>query len=97
MKFARVETKPDGYMWLMTCLLAVAVVLMAFSLSLGAAAVPQKSFSSAEEAVKAAVAAARNNDDKEMLAIFGANAKEILFSGDAVADKVEARTIRCRL
>jgi len=87
MKFARVETKPDGYMWLMTRLLAVAVVLMAFSLSLGAA-VPQKNFSSAEEAVKAAVAAARNNDDKELLAIFGANAKEILFSGDAVADKV---------
>jgi Protein of unknown function (DUF2950) len=86
MKLARAETKPDGYMSLMTRLLAVAVVLMAFSLSLGAAA-PQKSFSSAEEAVKAAVAAARNNDDKEMLAIFGANAKEILFSGDAVADK----------
>ena len=64
MKFARVETKPDGYMWLMTRLLAVAVVLMAFGLSLGAAA-PQKSFSSAEEAVKAAVAAARNSDDKE--------------------------------
>jgi Protein of unknown function (DUF2950) len=86
MKLTRAETKPDGYMWLMTRLLAVAVVLMAFSLSLGAAA-PQKSFSSAEEAVKAAVAAARNNDDKDMLAIFGANAKEILFSGDAVADK----------
>ena len=64
MKFARVETKPDGYMWLMTRLLAVAVVLMAFGLSLGAAA-PQKSFSSAEEAVKAAVAAARNSADKE--------------------------------
>jgi hypothetical protein len=52
-----------------------------------AAAVQQKSFSSAEDAVKAAVAAAKNNDDKELLAIFGANAKEILFSGDAVADK----------
>ena len=44
--------------------LAVAVVLMAFSLSLGAAAVPQKSFSSAEEAVKHAVAAAREMTTK---------------------------------
>jgi hypothetical protein len=52
-----------------------------------AAVAPQKSFSSAEEAVKAAVAAARNNNDKELLAIFGAQGKEIIFSGDAVADK----------
>ena len=53
-----------------------------------AAVAQQKSFSSAEEAVKAAVAAARNNNDKELLAIFGAQAKELLFSGDAVADKL---------
>jgi hypothetical protein len=52
-----------------------------------AAVAPQKSFSSAEEAVKAAVAAARNNNDKELLAIFGAQGREIIFSGDAVADK----------
>ena len=52
-----------------------------------AATAPQKSFSSAEEAVKATVAAARNNNDKELLAIFGAQGKEIIFSGDAVADK----------
>lgn len=51
------------------------------------AAAQQKSFASAEEAVKAAIAAARGNNDKEMLAIFGANAKELLFSGDPVADK----------
>lgn len=47
----------------------------------------QKSFSSAEEAVRAAVAAAKNDDDKELLAIFGPQSKEALFSGDAVADK----------
>jgi len=52
-----------------------------------AAVAPQKSFASAEEAVKAAVAAARNNNDKDLLAIFGAPGKEIIFSGDAVADK----------
>ena len=33
------------------------------------------------------MAAARSNNDKEMLAIFGASAKDLLFSGDPVADK----------
>ena len=47
----------------------------------------QKMFSSPEEAVKAAIAAARSNNDNELLAIFGPKAKEILFSGDPVADK----------
>lgn len=68
--------------------LVVAVALMFSPHSLHAAAVAQqKSFASAEEAVKATIAAARNNNDKELLAIFGAPAKEILFSGDPVADK----------
>jgi Na+-transporting methylmalonyl-CoA/oxaloacetate decarboxylase gamma subunit len=52
-----------------------------------AAAAQQKTFPSAEEAVKAAVAAARSDSDKELLAIFGAQAKDLLLSGDAVADK----------
>src|SRR6266850_4283424 len=67
----------------------VATVALIFTLHVtgSAALAQQKSFSSAEEAVKAAVAASRSNNEKEMLAIFGAQAKEILFSGDAVADK----------
>ncbi len=52
-----------------------------------AAEVKQKNFASAEEAVKAVIAAARSNNDKELLAIFGQSAKELIFSGDAVADK----------
>src|SRR5688572_2365024 len=56
-------------------------------LSFAATPAKQKSFATPEEAVKAAVAAARNNDDKELLAIYGPHAKELLFSGDAVADK----------
>ncbi len=54
--------------------------------SFGAAA-QQKTFTSADEAVKAAVAAARANNEKDLLAIFGPQAKELLSSGDAVADK----------
>jgi hypothetical protein len=52
-----------------------------------AAAAQQKSFPSAEEAVKAAVAAATRDDNKDLLAIFGPGAKDLISSGDAVADK----------
>lgn len=66
---------------------AVLMTLAFATMSLAATVAQQRSFSSAEEAVKAAIAAARSNNDKEMLAIFGAQAKELLFSGDTVADK----------
>jgi hypothetical protein len=68
-------------------LLAVAGLIFALQSTGSAATAQQKSFPSAEEAVKAAIAAARSNNDKELLAIFGSQGKEILFSGDAVADK----------
>jgi hypothetical protein len=70
-------------------LFAAAVVVIIFIL-VGAkadAAVTQKGFSTPEEAVKAAVTAARNNDDKGLIAIFGPSSKDLLFSGDSVADK----------
>jgi hypothetical protein len=70
-----------------------AIRVAAFLISLGlceisfAAAVQQKTFPSADAAVKATVAAAKSNDDKELLAIFGPHAKELISSGDPVADK----------
>ena len=68
---------------------AVTIIFVLTVSQFAVAATPakQKSFATPEEAVKAVVAAAKNNDDKEMLAIFGAPAKDLLFSGDAVADK----------
>ncbi|HEY7220270.1 MAG TPA: DUF2950 domain-containing protein [Candidatus Binatia bacterium] len=70
-------------------LMVATAIMLTFTCSgmSSAATAQQKTFSSAEEAVKAAIAAARSNNDKELLAIFGAQAKEILFSGDAIADK----------
>jgi len=62
------------------------VSLMSIHESFGAAA-QQKSFVSAEEAIKAVIAAAKHDDNKELLAIFGPGAKELIFSGDAVADR----------
>jgi len=46
----------------------------------------QKTFSSADEAAKALVAAAQNNDDKALLEILGPDAEQIVSSGDAVED-----------
>ena len=63
------------------------LIMFAFTATAFAAAAQQKTFSSPEEAVKATATAAKNNDDKELLAIFGPSAKELLFSGDSVADK----------
>ena len=47
----------------------------------------QKSFKSPEDAFKALVQAARNNDIEELSAIFGPEGKDIISSGDAVADR----------
>lgn len=66
-----------------------AVILLSgtYSHSL-AKSILQKSFASPEEAVNALVAAIRAEDKKEILAIFGRGGKELISSGDEVADKV---------
>jgi hypothetical protein len=67
--------------------IAVAVVIILTHAGTSAAAEKQKTFASAEEAVKALITAARNDDNTEMLKIFGADGKDLIFSGDKVADK----------
>src|SRR5687767_14295595 len=52
-----------------------------------AATAQQKSFPSAEEAVKAAISAARAADEKELAAIFGPGSQELMSSGDRVGDE----------
>lgn len=51
------------------------------------AGIPQKSYSSPEEAVNGLIAAVRANDTKAMLAIMGQGSKEMISSGDTVADR----------
>jgi len=46
----------------------------------------QKAFSSADEATKALVDAARNNDEKALIEILGPEAKDLVSSGDATQD-----------
>ena len=73
--------------WAAFAVATIFVVITACQFAVAATPAKQKSFASPEEAVKAALAAAKKNDDKELLAIFGAQAKDLMFSGDAVADK----------
>ena len=69
----------------------VAAMMVAGFYQIGIAAdvkqVKQKSFQSPEEAVKTLFDAAKAGDTKEMLAIFGPAGKEVISSGDEVADK----------
>jgi len=67
--------------------IAVAIAVLLILAGASFAAAKQETFASAEEAVKALVSAARNNDDSGLLAIFGADGKDLIFSGDKVADK----------
>ena len=52
----------------------------------------QKTFASPAEAGKAFLEAARSGDQAALLAIFGPDGKEVLFSGDPVKDKNALRT-----
>lgn len=50
-------------------------------------AADQKTFATPDEAVKALVQASSDGNQEEMLAIFGEDGKELVYSGDAVQDK----------
>ena len=69
----------------------VAALMIAGFYQMGIAAdvkqVKQKSFQAPEEAAKALFEALRAGDMKELLAIFGPAGKEVISSGDEVADK----------
>ncbi len=68
--------------------LAALTVLLTgcFAASSSAQQAGQKTFSSAEDASKALVAAAQSNDEKAMLEILGADGKQIVSSGDPTED-----------
>jgi hypothetical protein len=85
MRFHGIHIRHISSIYLLSITVAILFV-MTFPGSLPAA-VKQKSFGSAEEAVQALISAGRNNDDKELSAIFGPDGKDIMFSGDKAADK----------
>ena len=65
----------------------MAVFLSAAGNPVAFAAAKQKSFASPEDAVKELIASVKAGDAKAMLAVLGTDAKPIIQSGDAAADK----------
>ncbi len=68
-------------------LVVVFTVALIFFGSYQKADAQQKTFRSPEEAVKSLMDAVRSNNTKELLAMFGPAGKEIISSGDEVADQ----------
>lgn len=87
MKLEKTNRKKSIWLFLGVAITAAFVTTFGLTEMCSAATAQQKTFSTAEDAVKAVVTAAKNNNDNEMLAIFGPASKELIFSGDAVADK----------
>lgn len=68
----------------------LSLLLLVFGLPtcvLAQAASGQKTFSKSSEAVQALIAAARAGDQAQLLAVLGPDAKDLIDSGDPVADK----------
>ncbi|HXX53388.1 MAG TPA: DUF2950 domain-containing protein [Thermodesulfovibrionales bacterium] len=86
------ETVRSGKIWRYDVAVFIAAVFAVISFSIPALAqdTGQRKFKSPEDAVNALVEAARNSDIKELLAILGPEGKDIISSGDPVADE-EAR------
>jgi len=74
----------SGSLYGLVALFAVALIFFG---SYQRADAQQKTFKTPEEAVKSLMDALKSNNTKELLAIFGTAGKEIISSGDKVADK----------
>jgi len=75
------------YRYALAAFITAIIMVTCFSCPAFAQDTKQKKFKSPEDAVKALVEAAKNNDTEELLAIFGPEGKDIISSGDAVADR----------
>ena len=78
----------ERWLTVLACIIAAVLFIQADSTSSLAAGVPQKSFTSPQEAVNALVAASRAEDLKELSIIGGPGSKALIFSGDEAADRV---------
>jgi hypothetical protein len=81
--------KNDEERWLtvLACLISGTLLLLWAASFSHAQGMPHRSFSSPEKAVTSLVSAVRANDMEEMLAILGPASRELIFSGDEVADR----------
>ncbi len=83
-----IDTKRDS--WFKGCgalVIAAAFIVLLFFGSAHAETVKQRTFASPEEAVKAFIEALKSNDVKALEAILGPGSRDLVSSGDPVADK----------
>ena len=64
----------------------VIIVVTVFGFLASAQDIKQREFTSPQDAFNALLEADKNNDTKELLAIFGTGSKDVISSGDVVAD-----------
>jgi hypothetical protein len=85
----RANLEYRNYRWgaLIQFALAILIVAGCFPARAAAQEKGQKTFSSAEDASQALIAAVQANDENAMLDVLGPSGKEIVSSGDAVEDK----------
>jgi hypothetical protein len=83
----RYKKKCLHYLTALTGIIATFILLSGNFSPVFAKSVQQKCFASPEEAVNALVAAVKANDKNDMLAILGTGGKELISSGDEVADE----------
>jgi hypothetical protein len=82
-----------GRDWMILALVALIALVMVLAgchkkePGVGEAAVGQKTFASADDAAKSLAEAARSDNQTELLAIFGPDSKDILYSGNAAEDR----------
>jgi hypothetical protein len=87
--FINIWNQKKRSMWRFGFAILAAVMMSAgFDQGVFAADAGQKGFKSPEEAIKALIDAVKGNDTKELMAIFGPAGKELIFSGDEVADQI---------
>jgi len=68
-------------------LMLVMLIMIAMPVATLGQAITQKAFSTADDAVQALVQAAADHNQHELLAVLGADGKELVYSGDDVQDQ----------
>jgi hypothetical protein len=71
----------------LTCLVALPLIVLCIRGDAAAAAPKQKTFPSTQAAVEALVKATRENDTKELMALFGPGSMPLVSSGDEIEDQ----------
>jgi Protein of unknown function (DUF2950) len=82
----RIKRSVNKLRWINLPKIAVVLFLGGFCLSSVAQQPGQRTFSSAEEASRALVAAMQSDDEKAMLGLLGSDGKQIISSGDETED-----------